>query len=93
MLSLPSCDLLSAHLGAPEYLQAGIWLKRGSSDRRMCDEWRPVFVRPLLFNEAQYFCIELQHPGGKAVAAMEGVWVVFNDGWAGEVVCTVYSAR
>lgn len=79
MLSLPSCDLLSAHLGAPEYLQAGIWLKRGSFDRQMYDEWRPAFVLPLC-DEAQYFCIELQHPGVKAVAAMEGVWLIFNDG-------------
>lgn len=29
-LSLPTRDLLSALLGAPEYLQAGIWPERGS---------------------------------------------------------------
>lgn len=47
----------------------------------MCDEWRLVFALALLCNEAQYFCSELQHLGGKALGAVEGFLVNFDDGW------------
>lgn len=81
MLSLPTCDLLSAHLGAPEYVHAG---GCGAFDRQMGDEWRCLFVLTPLRNKAwrfNLFSSGLQHlrGGGEAEGVLEGFLFIFNE--------------
>lgn len=79
VLSLPTCDLLSAHLGAPEHVHAG---ECGAFDRHMGDEWRRLFVLAPLRDKARRFdsfSSGLQHLGGEAEGAMEGFLFIFNE--------------
>lgn len=78
MLSLPTCDLLSAHLGVSEYLQAGIWLKRDSFDRQLNGD---LFLYSLCSAmKLNISVLSYSIMGGTAAGAMEGDWVVFDDG-------------